>query len=98
MHWLTTLRSGSACMQVIRSLDEMVTDIEHKGASMTDRHPCIADSVVADGADRAVLHRFQQQQQQQQHLQLMPDVVADVSRQLSEKFDLHDSFVGLMSM
>ena len=88
-------------MQVIRSLDEMVTDIEHKGTSMTDRHPCIADSVVADGADRAVLHRFQQQQQQQQqqqHLQLMPDVVADVSRQLSEKFDLHDSFVGLKSM
>ena len=97
VHRLQILRSGSRCMQVIRSLDELVTDIEDTGASMTDQHPYGSNSIVADGTDRAVLGRSEQQQQQ--HLRSsMPDAVADVSRQLSEKFDLHDSFVGVMSV
>ena len=89
-------------MQVIRSLDELVTDIEDTGANITDQDPCSANPTVAD-LD-GMLHQpeqqpHQQQQQQQQHLgSSLPDVMADMSRQLSEKFDLHDSFVGLMSM
>lgn len=103
VHGLNILRHESTCMQVIRSLDELVTGIEDTGASITEQHPCIAAPIcmVADGNDRAVLHRSEQQpqHQQQQHSRLsMPDIVADVSRQLSEKFDLHDSFLGLISM
>lgn len=89
--------SGSVRMQVIRSLDELVTDIEDTGASITDQCPCIADPIVADldGTDEAVLHRPEQQQHSESSL---PDVMAEVSKQLSEKFDLHDSFVGVMSI
>lgn len=87
-------------MQVIRSLDELVTDIEDTGANITAQDPSSANPSVAD-LD-GMLHQPEQQphqQQQQQHLGFsLPDVMADMSRQLSEKFDLHDSFVGLMSM
>ena len=86
-------------MQVIRSLDELVSDIEETSAVTTDHRSCFAHPMFAH--NRTVLHQSeeQQQRQQQQYSQVsVLDVVAAVSRQLSEKFDLHDSVAGLADM
>lgn len=96
--------SLNGCMQVIRSLDELVSDFEETSAVTTDQHRQFAHPVFAHA--RAVLHQSEQQQQQwqqqqwqQQHSQVsVTDVVAAVSRQLSEKFDLHDTLAGLAAM
>lgn len=74
-------------MQVIRSLDELVSDIEDTSV-VTNKHPMLTHG-------RAVMRQAGQQQQQQLSQPSVTDVVAAVARQLSEKFDLHDSFASL---
>lgn len=66
---------------MIRSLDELVTDIEDTSAHTTDQQAYMAAPVMAGLCSRAVSKESEQQQSQLS----MADVVADVSRQLSEK-------------
>ena len=85
---------------MIKSLDELVTDIEDTSAITTDQHSRIANNTTADESDRALMYQFEQklQQQQQQQCSLSMSLVADVSRQLSENFDLHDSLIGITAL
>ena len=80
-------------MQVIRSLDELVTDIEDTSAVTADRRSHIAHPIMSYSPVGDALH--QSEQQQQHSHPSMTDVIADVSRQLSMKFDLHDNLVDL---
>lgn len=85
---------------MIKSLDELVTDIEDTSAITTDQHSRVANNTaaLADDSDRAMMYQFEQKLQQQQHCSLSMSLVADVSRQLSENFDLHDSLIGMTAL
>lgn len=83
---------------MIKSLDELVTDIEDTSAITTDQHSRTANNTTADDLGRAVMHQFEQKLQQQQQCSLLMSLVADVSRQLSENFDLHDSLIGMTAL
>ena len=80
-------------MQVIKSLDELVTEIEDNTAHTPKEPLHVVQSTLTASHDT---HQASHQQEQEQQSQLpVVDVVAKLSRQLSERFDLHDAFPGV---
>ena len=71
-------------MQVIKNLDELVSDIED-----TRAHPYGPGGLTR----HAVQHKLSSKQQHHTPQQSVQDVLADVARQLSAKCDLHDSLL-----
>ena len=77
---------------MIKSLDELVTDIEDTCAHTEDvhQHCQIVHAAAACEAGVCMSDKQQQQQQQQPSQLSIGNIMADVSRQLRERFDLHD--------
>lgn len=76
---------------MIKSLDELVTDIEDTSAYTQGVHQQshLAQPAMAGQHSKIGLYESDKQKQQQSQPSI-DNIMADVSRQLSERFDLHD--------